>query len=73
MTLYPLHGPVVVTGRTPDGEAAALADALAEHARTVTQTVWETLKEWRARPPVSNEAAISELLAYAARDVGSGR
>ncbi|MEU6510996.1 hypothetical protein [Streptomyces sp. NPDC046942] len=73
MTLYPLHGPVVVTGRTPDGEAAALDDDLAEHVRTVAQTVRETLKAWKARPPVSNEAAISELLAYAARDVASSR
>ncbi|MFB7511171.1 hypothetical protein [Streptomyces broussonetiae] len=73
MALYPLHGPVVITGRTPDGEAAALDDDLAEHARTVTQTVRQTLKAWKARPPASSEAAASELLAYAARDVASGR
>ncbi|MGW7824657.1 hypothetical protein ACWGLF_42850 [Streptomyces puniciscabiei] len=73
MALYPLHGPVVVTGRTPDGEAAALDDDLAEHARTVTQTVRDTLKAWRTRPPASNDAAISELLAYAARDVASSQ
>ncbi|WP_143076763.1 amidohydrolase [Streptomyces sp. MUSC 14] len=73
MTQCPLHGTVVITGRTSDGEAAALDDDLAEHARTVTQTVRQTLKAWKARPPASSEAAVSELLAYAARDVASGR
>ncbi|MFJ5035316.1 hypothetical protein ACIQB5_46550 [Streptomyces sp. NPDC088560] len=73
MTLCPLHGPVVIAGRTPDGEAAALDDDLAGHARTVAQTVRETLKAWKTRPPASSEAAVSELLAYAARDVASGR
>lgn len=37
-TLGPLHGPVVVTGRTTEGEATAPDDDLAEHARTVTET-----------------------------------
>ncbi|MEU6578212.1 hypothetical protein [Streptomyces sp. NPDC046805] len=39
----------------------------------VAQTVRDTLTEWRGRPPASNEAAIEELLAYAARDVASSR
>ncbi|MGW7570800.1 hypothetical protein ACWGJV_31585 [Streptomyces tendae] len=42
-----------------------------QHAKVVEQTVCDTLSEWRARPPASNEAAVSELLAYAARDVAS--
>ncbi|SNX88479.1 hypothetical protein SAMN06272735_8930 [Streptomyces sp. TLI_55] len=68
--LYPIHGPVVVTGRAQDGELAALGDDLAEHAHSVAQTVRDTLGEWRTRPPASNDAALSELLSYAARDVG---
>ena len=40
--------------------------------RPVT-AVRDTLAEWSARPPASHEAAIGELLAYAARDVTSGR
>ncbi|MGW2108319.1 hypothetical protein [Streptomyces sp. NPDC001948] len=70
MPLYPLHGPVVLTGRTGDGAIETLGDKLMEDARTVTQTVRETLKEWQARPPASNGAAVNELLAYATRDVG---
>ncbi|MCX4598284.1 hypothetical protein OG819_55085 [Streptomyces sp. NBC_01549] len=69
MALYPIHGPVIVTGRAQDGEAAALDDGLAQHTHAVAQTVRETLREWHTRPPASNEAALSELLAYAARDV----
>ncbi|MFD7284002.1 hypothetical protein ACFV80_45265 [Streptomyces sp. NPDC059862] len=69
MALYPVHGPVVVTGRAQDGGVAGLDDGLAQHAHAVAQTVRETLGEWRTRPPASNEAALSELLAYAARDV----
>ncbi|MET9388105.1 hypothetical protein ABZY09_45790 [Streptomyces sp. NPDC002928] len=73
------HGPVpdpwagLVTGRAQDGDVAALDDGLAQHvhavAVAVAQTVRETLGEWRTRPPASNEAALNELLAYAARDV----
>ncbi|POX48165.1 hypothetical protein C3489_27780 [Streptomyces sp. Ru71] len=69
IVLYPMHGPVVVTGRAEDGGVAALDDDLAQQAHAVAQTVRETLAEWRLRPPASNEAALSELLAYAARDV----
>ncbi|GAB1331743.1 hypothetical protein [Streptomyces sennicomposti] len=69
IALYPIHGPVIVTGRAQDGGVAALDDDLAQHAHAVAQTVRETLGEWRSRPPASNEAALSELLAYAARDV----
>lgn len=68
MALYPIHGPVIVTGRAHGG-LAALDDDLAQHAHAVAQTVRETLEEWRTRPPASNEAALSELLAYAARDL----
>ncbi|MFF1917054.1 hypothetical protein ACFVYE_37005 [Streptomyces sp. NPDC058239] len=73
MPLYPLHGPVVLTGRTGGGGVAALDDGLVQHARTVTRTVRETLVAWRMRPPASNDAAVSELLAYAARDIAARR
>ncbi|MER5696033.1 hypothetical protein ACWDBO_30270 [Streptomyces mirabilis] len=73
MPLYPLHGPVVVTGRAHHGGVAALDDDLVQHARTVTQTVRGTLDTWCTRPPVSYEAALRELLVYAARDVAVGR
>ncbi|MBC2868663.1 hypothetical protein [Streptomyces mexicanus] len=69
IALYPIHGPVVVTGRAEDGAVAALDDDLAQQVQAVAQTVRETLAEWRSRPPASNEAALSELLAYAVRDV----
>ncbi|WP_405863545.1 hypothetical protein [Streptomyces sp. NBC_00005] len=48
---------------------AGLDDSLAQHAHAVAQTVRETLGEWRTRPPASNEAALSELVAYVARDI----
>ncbi|MFE2337568.1 MULTISPECIES: hypothetical protein [Streptomyces] len=69
--LYPLAGVIVVTGRTESGGLTTLDDDLVQHAKVVAQTVCDTLSEWRARPPASNEAAVSELLAYAARDVAS--
>ncbi|MEU9014635.1 hypothetical protein AB0D12_33740 [Streptomyces sp. NPDC048479] len=69
MALYPLAGPIVITGLTAAGDVTALDDDLVQHATAVAQTVRETLAQWRTRPPASNEAAISELLAYAARDV----
>ncbi|MFF8867894.1 hypothetical protein ACF08B_38305 [Streptomyces sp. NPDC015139] len=71
MPLYPLAGPIVITGRAASGDVAALDNDLAQHAKGVAQTVGDTLSEWRERPPASNEAAIKELLAYAARDVAS--
>ncbi|MFC0843565.1 hypothetical protein ACFH04_07440 [Streptomyces noboritoensis] len=71
VALYPLAGTIVVTGRTADGEVTALDDDLAEHVQAVADTVRETLERWRRRPPLSGEAAIGELLAYAARDVTS--
>ncbi|MEU0899835.1 hypothetical protein [Streptomyces massasporeus] len=71
MPLYPLAGPIVVTGRTASGDVTVLDDDLVQHAKAVAQTVRDTLSEWRARPPASNEAAVNELLAYAARDVAS--
>ncbi|MET7889532.1 hypothetical protein [Streptomyces avermitilis] len=63
MTLYPLAATIVVTGRTATGDVTALDDDLAQHAKAVAQIVWETLVQWRVRPPASNEAAIGELLA----------
>ncbi|MGW2563375.1 hypothetical protein ACWCXB_29945 [Streptomyces sp. NPDC001514] len=66
--VYPMHGPIIVTGRTETGGVAPLDDDLAQHAYAVAHTVRETLNEWRTRRPISNEAAIQELLAYAARD-----
>ncbi|MFF6969369.1 hypothetical protein ACFY9G_39100 [Streptomyces anthocyanicus] len=69
--LYLLAGPVAITGRTMAGELTGLDGDLVRHARVVAQTVRETLTEWRRRPPVSNEAAISELLAYATRDISA--
>ncbi|MGW7261103.1 hypothetical protein [Streptomyces sp. NPDC054834] len=48
---------------------AALGDELVQHAYAGARTVRETLGEWRTRPPASNEAALNDLLAYAARDV----
>ncbi|MFB7510708.1 MULTISPECIES: hypothetical protein [Streptomyces] len=73
IALYPIYGPVIVTGRAHDGGVATLDDDLAQLAHAVAQTVRETLGEWRNRPPASNEAALSELLAYAARDVVPGQ
>ncbi|MEU9412225.1 hypothetical protein AB0E08_41935 [Streptomyces sp. NPDC048281] len=71
--LYPLAGPIVVTGRTTTGDLSALDDYLVQHTQAVAQTVRDALAEWRDRPPASNEAAIRELLAYAARDIASRR
>ncbi|MGW0770773.1 hypothetical protein [Streptomyces sp. NPDC002676] len=69
IVLYPMHGPVIVTGRAQDGGVAVLDDGLAQHAHAVAQTVRETLGQWRTRPPAFDEAALSKLLAYAAADV----
>ncbi|MEU6680903.1 hypothetical protein [Streptomyces sp. NPDC046925] len=69
---YLLHGPVVVTGAYSDGgELDALPDQFAAQARTAAATVRETMTAWRQRPPVSDEAALAELLAYVRRDVSS--
>ncbi|MCC9708241.1 hypothetical protein E4N62_25055 [Streptomyces sp. MNU76] len=73
MALYPLAGTIVITGRTATGDVTALDNDLVQHATAVAQTVRETLTEWSARPPASDEAAVSELLAYAARDVAHSR
>ncbi|MFE2964064.1 hypothetical protein ACFXKC_10390 [Streptomyces sp. NPDC059340] len=73
MALYPLAGPIAITGRTESGEATALDDDPAQHVQGVAQTVRETMTEWRTRPPASNEAAIRELLAYAGLDIASSR
>ncbi|MFJ8787372.1 hypothetical protein [Streptomyces sp. NPDC102476] len=54
MPLYPLVGPVVVTGRTESGDVTSLDDDLVQHAKAVARTVRDTLAEWRARPPASN-------------------
>ncbi|WP_042373873.1 hypothetical protein [Streptacidiphilus neutrinimicus] len=67
---HQFYGDVVVTGRAPDGTTAPLATNLAEQVRTITTTTLETVWLWQRRPPASNEAALSDLLAYAARDIG---
>ncbi|WP_437080930.1 hypothetical protein [Streptomyces sp. enrichment culture] len=71
--LYPLAGPVAMTGRATAGELSGLDSDMVGHARAVAQTVRETLTERRRRPPVSNGAAISELLAYATRDISASK
>ncbi|MFJ4428395.1 hypothetical protein [Streptomyces bobili] len=50
-----------------------LDEDLVQYVQAVAQTVRDTLSEWSARPPASHEATVGELLAYAARDVASGR
>ncbi|MGA5149977.1 hypothetical protein ACPCSF_33920 [Streptomyces griseoincarnatus] len=55
------------------GEPTGLGGDMVGHARAVAQTVREALTEWRRRPPVSNGAAISELLAYATRDISASK
>jgi hypothetical protein len=69
--LYPLAGPIVVTGRITSGDLTAPEADLVQQAKAVAQTLRDALGEWRARPPASNEAAVNELLAYTARDVAS--
>jgi hypothetical protein len=39
--MYPLAGPIVVTGRTASGDVTALDDDLVQHAKAVAQTVRE--------------------------------
>ncbi|GAA2767515.1 hypothetical protein GCM10010103_65570 [Streptomyces paradoxus] len=68
---YTPVGPIVVTGRTTSGDVTAFEDDLVQQAKSVAQTVRDTLSAWHARPPASNEAAVNELLAYASRDVAS--
>lgn len=55
------------------GELTDLDGDLVGHARAVARAVRETLTEWRRRPPVSDGAAISELLAYATRDISASK
>ena len=53
MALYPIHGPVIVTGRAQDGGVAALDDGLARHVHAVAQTVrkrWGSGAHVRPRP-----------------------
>jgi hypothetical protein len=69
MPLYPLAGPIVITGRTASGDVTVLDDDLVQHATAVVQTVRDALSQWRVRPPASEEAAVKGLLAYVARDV----
>ncbi|WP_280910221.1 hypothetical protein [Streptomyces sp. SAI-208] len=73
MPLYPFYGSVVVTGRTQDGDTSALNEELAGQAYAVAQTVRATWGAGQTRPPASNEAAVSELLADTARDVTARR
>ncbi|MGW1562804.1 hypothetical protein ACWCQ1_40835 [Streptomyces sp. NPDC002144] len=46
---------------------------IAAHVHAVAQTVRETRESWQTQPPASNEAALNELLAHAARDVTAHR
>lgn len=67
---YQLYGPVIVTGRDQfTGDSAPLEDDLAASVHAVNTTVADTMAAWRTRRPTSTDAAISELLAYAIRDV----
>ncbi|MFE9121294.1 hypothetical protein [Streptomyces sp. NPDC007172] len=67
---YLLYGPIVITGPyDADGAAVGqLSEQLTAQVRTVCDTVRETVAGWRVWPPVSNEAAVAELLAYTHRD-----
>ncbi|MGW2863357.1 DUF3846 domain-containing protein [Streptomyces sp. NPDC001205] len=70
---YLLHGPIVITGPyDADGATVTeLSDRLTAQVRTVCDTVRETVTAWRTRRPTSNEAALSELLAYTRRDLAT--
>ncbi|GAA2418052.1 hypothetical protein ACFPFX_04820 [Streptomyces mauvecolor] len=70
---YLLYGPIVITGPYDEDGAAVgeLADRLTAQVRTVCDTVRETVIGWRTRRPASNEAALSELLAYTRRDLSA--
>ncbi|MFJ3714124.1 hypothetical protein [Streptomyces sp. NPDC090053] len=69
---YQLCGPVVVTGPYADeGGVAPLEEGLLRQAEVTAQTVRETLAAWKHRPPVSNEAAVQELLAYVRHEMTS--
>ncbi|MET8210349.1 hypothetical protein ABZT51_30790 [Streptomyces sp. NPDC005373] len=72
MSLYPLHGTIMVTGsRNEEGDVTGLDEDLVRQAQAVLATVRETVQRWRERPPVSDEAAAQELLACAARDLAT--
>ncbi|MGW6144260.1 hypothetical protein [Streptomyces sp. NPDC055140] len=72
MSLYPLHGSIVVTGcRHAEGEVTGLDEDLVHQAEAVAATVRETVQRWLERPPVSDEAAAQELLACAVRDLAA--
>ncbi|GAA3079011.1 hypothetical protein GCM10010448_70680 [Streptomyces glomeratus] len=73
MALYPMHGPVIVTLGAQDGGVAALDASLAQHAARGGADRTGDTGEWRTRPPASSEAAVSDLFAYAARDVAHSR
>ncbi|MEU6285682.1 hypothetical protein [Streptomyces sp. NPDC047028] len=47
IALYPIHGPVIGTGRAQGGGVVGLDDELAEHVHAVAQTVRET---WGGAP-----------------------
>ncbi|MET8211908.1 hypothetical protein ABZT51_39065 [Streptomyces sp. NPDC005373] len=69
MSLYPLT--IVVTGRNADGDVTGLEEDLVHQAEAVVAMVRETVERWREQPPLSNEAAAQELLAYAARELAA--
>lgn len=71
---YLLHGPVIITGREASGGGVVALDAhLAGHVHTTAQIVRETLAGWQQRPPVSNSAAVQEILASVRHQVPSVR
>ncbi|NEB78989.1 hypothetical protein G3I40_27770 [Streptomyces sp. SID14478] len=69
IALYPLHGTIVVTGPDGAGETTGLDDDLVRQAEAVAVMVRETVARWQDHPPVSNETAAQELLAYAAQEL----
>ncbi|GGT84914.1 hypothetical protein [Streptomyces violascens] len=70
---YLLYGPVAITGPydTEGPAVEELSDRLTSQLHTVCDTVRETVTGWRTRRPASNEAVLSELLAYTRRDLAA--
>ncbi|MET7621932.1 hypothetical protein [Streptomyces sp. NPDC005408] len=68
------HGHVIITGReASSGGVTALDAHLAGHVHTTAQIGRETLADWRQRPPLSDSAAVVELLAYVRHELSAVR
>ncbi|MBZ2410730.1 hypothetical protein HX747_30345 [Streptomyces sp. L06] len=69
--LYPIAGPVVITG--PDGPDGYLDidEDLRAQAEDVARAVQETTSAWRQQRPQSEEAAVEAILACAQRIVSA--